>query len=67
LIRGVQDIDVQEVVVLDSKPAAEEADAELPSVTGPAAAAAVFFCLFFVLVFIVVVSFSRTPRLHERA
>jgi hypothetical protein len=66
LIRGVQDIDVQEVVVLDSKPAAKEADAEL-SVTGPAAAAAVFFCLFFVLVFIVIVGFSRTPRLHERA
>ena len=66
LIRGVQDIDVQEVVVLDSKPAAKEADAEL-SVTGPAAAAAVFFCLFFVLVFIAIVSFTRTPRLHECA
>ena len=67
LIRVVQDIDVQEVVVLDSKPAAEEADAELPGVTGPAAAAAVFFCLFFVLVFIAIVSFTRTPRLHECA
>ncbi len=64
MIRGVQDIDVQEVVVLDSKPAAKEADAELLSVTGPAAAAAVFFCLFFVLVFIVIISFTRTQRLH---
>jgi hypothetical protein len=67
LIRGVQDIDVQEIVVLNSKPAAKDADAELPGVTGPAAAAAVFFCLFFVLVFIAIVSFTRTPRLHECA